>query len=160
MSKKLSVIALSLVLLVVASAPVLADSFNASESIIYPVDTIWQNDCTGELIAITGARHMVIRQSIDASGRWHYQFRETFQNLSGTGLSTGTNYRVAAVDQGGYNWDFSFTGGQLSVTNVEQVRFVAQGEGPDAVLKLFTHATVDANNVLRVDIEQVELICN
>ncbi|MGD8626159.1 MAG: hypothetical protein PVJ34_16600 [Anaerolineae bacterium] len=112
MLKKFSLATLSLALLIVMTVPALAQSFNDADSIQYSIDSYYWNDCTAEAVHVTGVLHMVIRSSNDGSGRYHFQFHENYQNLTGTGMSTGAAYRVLGADNTILNWDFSFSGGQ------------------------------------------------
>jgi hypothetical protein len=56
----------------------------------------------------------------DENGRYRFRFHENYQNLVGVGLSTGYEYRVPATANTTLNWDFSFSGGKESCTEVHQ----------------------------------------
>jgi hypothetical protein len=160
MYKRFGFFALGLAMLLALAVPALADSFNDADSIQYAIDSYYWNDCTAEAVHVTGTLHMVLRSSNDGNGRYHFRFHENYQNLAGTGMSTGAEYRVPGADNTTLNWDFSWTGGQEAFTEVHQLRFIAQGQDEDTFLRTVIHVTVDANDELRVDLEDVQLVCN
>jgi hypothetical protein len=159
MRGKLGLLIVSLAVLLVAAVPAWASSNNSAVSLNFPYDAYLSNDCSGEGVHVTGTLHMVLRGSTDPNGRWHYLVHENYQNVTGIGLVSGAEYQVSGSQNENLNWNFSFSGGQEAYTRISDVRLVMPGQEGNAILRTFIHVTVDANNVLVVDLDEVQLLC-
>ena len=131
-------------LAVAAAAPVTASASATvtTEAVRIPVDTVQENPCTGEPIAVTGFVEAVSHDTVDASGG---MTSINFGAFHGTavGLVSGTRYvsQNVQLDNEGH---FSATGA-VETTDVFSIRFVSAGAGGDFTLHLMHHETVDAN---------------
>jgi hypothetical protein len=101
----------------------------------------------GEFVVLQGRFEGVVHTTIDARGRFHIgvQLRPAF--VTGTGETTGDEYRLrgASHDQlhGTAPAEFTFT---------NEFRIVAPGPNNDAITTLTLHYTVDASGVLSVSV--------
>src|SRR2546422_11625289 len=60
----------------------------------FPIVGTFPNPCTGELIAFTGAVHVLIGQFIDGIGGLELTLHSNFQGVTGTGLMTAATYQI------------------------------------------------------------------
>jgi hypothetical protein len=68
-----------------------------------PVDQTVFSPCAGEDILFTGAFHVEVHTTVDASGGFHSQFTNNDHNVSGVGLSSGTKYRRVGATVDSFN---------------------------------------------------------
>jgi hypothetical protein len=155
--RKLYSVWLSLVLLALAASPALADSSSGAESIRFTVDRLLANPCPGgEALYLQGDLHMVIRSDI-VNGKQHYRLHYNQQNIVGTGLTTGTEYRVSGTENTTLNWEvFS---APVDSTQVVQVHIIGQGTDADYLLRETFHVTVNANGELTASLDDMKLTC-
>jgi hypothetical protein len=157
MLKKVSFVWLSLVLLVLTASPVMAEATTSTTSVIFPLDQLLVNPCTGETVHITGTLHWLGHITLDDTGRWHTRFQENHQNVVGVGLDSGAEYRIPEAESTVVIW--RFLDPQVTTTDVVVVPFIAKGTDENALLQELVHVTVNANGELTVDVDDVRLIC-
>src|SRR5215208_4401431 len=71
-----------------------ASALGATSSTL-PIFFLRSADCTGEIVQISGTIHLVSVIQPDGSIVSHFNY----QNVTGLGLTSGSTYRVTAVDQ-------------------------------------------------------------
>jgi hypothetical protein len=111
------------------------------------------SDCTGELVALVGEMHTLVRFG-ESGDRQHFGFDVHITGVKGTGLPSGARYVEMDVQNT-----------QANVTPLGQQEFTAErtmnltrlgedktfGDGDDMRVHVVAHMTVDANGVVRVD---------
>src|SRR5437870_5155358 len=60
----------------------------------FPFDATIFDQCTGEDVVLSGEIHEVISTNTDANGNFHSHENFNFENVSGVGLVTGTEYHL------------------------------------------------------------------
>ena len=109
------------------------------------VDTVVFDQCTGEDIALSGTAHVVFSITQSANSGFHLQFQMN-QVLSGTGLTTGRQYRSISASAFTLNMhDLPF-----EQTSAGSSRLLGQGARGDLQARFLQHITVDALGNLRV----------
>jgi hypothetical protein len=128
----------------------LAPSAAAATSNQLSLHFIRSNECTGEDVEITGTIHLVAQTRPDGGIMGHFNY----QNVTGTGLTTGTRYRVSAVDHVQLAPPFP-----SSVHSVRSFRMIAPGPDDDLIVHALTHITVTANGDVSVSIDELNSRC-
>jgi hypothetical protein len=82
------------------------------------------NEGAGERVVLTGTLHVLTHVTIDDQGGLHVQQHFQPQGVSGTGLTTGDDYRGAGVTRTEFNAAAAF-----ELTSINNFRII--GEGPD-----------------------------
>jgi hypothetical protein len=80
-----------------ALSPAYGQSNNGAQVQMFPLYvTIDALDCTGELIHVTGIMHTTFQLVDDESGKFYIMGQVNFAQVTGEGLSSGTQYRVVS----------------------------------------------------------------
>lgn len=133
-----------------ASQGWLASSSGAATSRTMSLHFIRSNECTGEDVEITGSIHFVSKTQPDGGIVGHFNY----QHVTGTGLTSGTEYRVSAVDQVHLSPPFP-----SSVHSVRSFRMIAPGPGNNLLVHVLMHITVTANGDVSASIERLTNRC-
>jgi hypothetical protein len=128
----------------------LTASASAATSSTLALHFIRSNECTGEDVEITGVIHLVSQTQPDGSVVGHFNY----QDVTGTGLTSGTQYRVTATDQVHLSAPFP-----SSTHSVRVFRMIAPGPGNDLLVDALTLITVTANGDFSVSIDQLTTEC-
>jgi hypothetical protein len=104
--------------------------------------------CSGEIVAVSGAFHIVSHNTTDASGGFHFSTAGTTVNVRGVGAS-GTRYRFL-----GGNFSASNTSGvaQSEFTSIVRFDVISSGGSPNSQLFGVVHGTFNANGELTADV--------
>lgn len=115
-----------------------------------PLYAIRSNECNGEQVELRGVIHLLSQSLQDGSVLGHFNY----QGVTGIGLSTGIQYRAAAVDQVRLEAPFP-----SSIQSVRHFRLIAQGAGDDVLVDAIFHVTVNDNGEVTAEIEELTTRC-
>lgn len=132
-----------------ARAAITASASPATSNTL-PLHFIRSNECTGETVEITGTIHLVSQMRADGSVVGHFNY----QRVTGIGLTSGTTYRVTAVDQVHLSPPFP-----SSLHSVQRFRMIATAGGPDLLVNALTHITVTPNGDVTASIAELTTSC-
>lgn len=116
---------------------------------ILSFDSIRGQDCTGDMIELSGELHLLARQSDDGSFGGHMNY----VNVTGTALGSGASYRAASTD----SFQVDFAAGD--VQSVSQIRLVGQGSEANLLVTLVTHVTTNANGEVTAEVSEIRTAC-
>ena len=154
---KTLVLSVFVVLVVVSSLMVAPTGFTqADSSTIHneiPLAANLPNPCNGELVATTALQKEVIHMTTNENGI-HLDIHTNLHG-TGTGLTTGAEYRLNAVSSSSLN-----IVGAENQTLHQNFIFNGQGDAPNFHVQLVDHITVNANNEIVVDFRRVTTSCN
>ena len=122
----------------------------AANSHTLPLHFIRSNECTGEDVEITGTIHLVSHTQPDGGIIGHFNY----QDVTGTGLTSGTRYRVSATDQVHLSAPFP-----SSTHSVRSFRLIAPGPNDDVLVHALTVITVTANGDVSASIVELTTRC-
>ena len=126
-----------------------AEDWGATSTSI-PLHAIRSNECSGELVELSGILHLVSHVLPDGSVLGHFNY----QNVTGIGLSSGIQYRASAVDQVRLEAPFP-----SSIQSVRHFRLIADGAGDDVLVDAIFHITVNANGDVTAEIDELTTRC-
>jgi hypothetical protein len=144
---------------VVVGGPNLA-AVASTTSDVFPVEITQFVPCAnggaGEVVVVTGNLHEVFTTVISGNGtlvlRSHFQP----QGVSGVGLTTGDKYQATGVTELS---DVISPPFPVTSTFVNNFRFIGQGPGNNLLVHEVAHLTIDANGVVRVDVDKASVEC-
>ena len=114
------------------------------------------NPCNGDLIVFGGKIIGVTRTTVQPDGGLQLIFIASWANLTGTGIPSGTEYKVL----GGARIVFNFGPDASTSTAVSQERFVTAGGEPNGSVQFVIHSTRNANGDVTVDFTNVDFVCH
>jgi hypothetical protein len=156
--KKIGLVWLTLLALAVLTVPpVLAQAETFTDIERVPIIPSLWNPCAGEQVRLEGDIQFVSHATFDQDGGVHFRMEVTPQNVVGTGLDTGTEYRFSGVVSIGENWTHSQSA--ETFTLVDQHRFIAKGQDGNTVMQETVQVIFNANGELTVQRGDVKLIC-
>jgi len=121
-----------------------------------PVDTTLINDCTEEAVQLTGDVNFLFHVTEDANGGLHVQLHTSAQGITGTGLESGTQYRVVGVTRDEYYFG---PGETREETYVNSVRLVSNGSSDNLLVTQIFHVTFNANGEPTVELVREDIQC-
>ena len=107
-------------------------------------------DCTGETVLISGTIHFVTQTQPDGSFVGHFNY----QNMAGLGLTSGTIYRVSAVDHLRLSAPFP-----SSINSVRSFHLISVGSESNLLITFLFHITVNANGEVTATIDDSHAQC-
>ena len=122
----------------------------AATSTALPLHAIRSNECNGEQVELSGVIHLVSQTMPDGSVLGHFNY----QHVTGIGLSSGIQYRAAAVDQVRLEAPFP-----SSIQSVRHFRLLAQGTEANVLVDAIFHITVNANGEVTAEIDELTTRC-
>jgi hypothetical protein len=132
---------------VLSEAPSVDASLTTSEKVQF-VETNFvpcANGGIGEEVEMTVKLHVVLRQTIDASGGQHFTFHFQDAGSRGVGLVTGAVYRRVGVTRQTENGAASGVPAEFTFVNV--FNFIAPGPRNNFLVHEVIHVTVTKNGV-------------
>ena len=111
----------------------------------------------GETVRLEGMLHSIFRLTFDAQGGVHGTFHDQPQQLSGTGLTTGTLYQGTGVTRDVAN--VGAAGLPAVFTFVNKYRIIGQGPGNDFIAHITSHYTINANGDVTVSVDHATFDC-
>ncbi len=171
MKRSTSILAAAALLTACAESPVappandLAPAFSATtitDNFVVPFAADVFIPCAlggaGEWASLSGNLHVLTHITFNGAGgitlKQHFQP----QNLGGTGLTSGHNYRGVGVTQETLN--IAAAGLPVTSTFVNNFRMIGQGPGNNFHVHQLIHVTVDANGVVRAVVANSSVTCS
>ena len=172
MKKKFTlIIALALLALLLAVAPVSAGAIVTRTETEVPLDAIWTDeyeengveydncpDVDIEDIHVQGSYTIKTHTVLDGNGGGHSRFHFNWAGITGTGLTSGDTYVVPQVAS---NTDYYHQGGfPASGTGTLTFQLVSKGSGENIRVKGVWHFTTNANGELTIDKDTfISIVC-
>lgn len=156
------VIALAMLGAVVVTIPLQqayaqAETFNVNERI--PLDSEIIVSCAaggeGEVVHLTGSLHLLGHVTLDSAGGFHIQPHFNTQGASGTGLTSGDNYRV--INVGANNTVNGKVG--FEATDVFNFRLIGQGDASNLLVHITIHLTVHPDGTVTASVFNISREC-
>ena len=107
-------------------------------------------ECTGEMVLISGTIHFVSQTQADGSVMGHFNY----QKVTGLGLTSGTLYRVSAVDHVRLSAPFP-----SSINSVQSFHLISLGSDSNLLVTILFHITVNANGEVTVTLDDSHAQC-
>jgi hypothetical protein len=118
------------------------------------------NQCTGELLLLSGTVHWISRSVSDASGQ-HDIYGAAFSNVTAVGSDTGAGYvYTEAFRSGGYSGSADSQGLEYVLTLVRVGEDGSYAGGDDFHLSMRARFVTDANGVTRVELDSYQVECS
>lgn len=121
---------------------------NIKEDISLNVFVPCANDGAGEVVALGGSLHTLVTTTTNENGS-SFKVLNHPQGISGTGLTTGDQYRGTGGTQTAER--VSFENGHSTQTFINNFRIIGRGPGNNLLLHTVAHVTVNANGDVTVD---------
>ena len=136
--------------LVFISFMTVVPSVMAATSRSIELNAIRSNDCSGELVQLSGLIHLVSQTQRDGSvvGIFNYQA------VTGLGLTSGTRYHVSTIDHVYLPAPFP-----SSIYSVRSFRLISEGASDNLLVRVLFLITVNANGELAVTIDELTTSC-
>ncbi len=101
-----------------------------------------------EPIALTGSLHIVMTETVSASGSRHVMTHFQPQGISGTGLVSGAKYQATGMSQQSFTMNDPLP---YTATAVNNYRLIGQGPDNNLLVHENYHITVNANGVITAE---------
>jgi hypothetical protein len=109
----------------------------------------------GEDVLLSGFLHVLVTETVDASGSLHTTTHFQPMGVAGTGLTTGDVYRATGITRDEANGlDVPF-----EATFVNNFRIIGPGKGNNVLVHEVFHVTVDALGEVTVLLDSVSVEC-
>jgi hypothetical protein len=112
------------------------------------------NDCTGEIILMTGTLHSVMGFSTNPNSMTHSKFDFT-THATGVGVTTGWNY----VINDSSHQEVNTKGIQQEQSFGTKMKLISQGSAPNLTERTTLHVVIDSNNNVKVDKSSDTISC-
>jgi len=150
-------------LLLLAPTLVAAQSVVTKENYTWYWDgMVWDDDdtvgCLGEALVVTGPIHVVLHETTDASGAYHFKYHFQPQHVSVVGQTSGDEFKAVGVTQGyfklgGVNYPLYVE------TYINHGPVVKPGTGMALDMFWRFHITINANGDTSAYLELLEVKC-
>lgn len=114
------------------------------------------NQCNGDTVTFSGTMHVVNTMTTDASGGTHLKTHSNYQDVTGTGVPSGIEYRVRTVSNEVVNDD---DGPQSNATVISTVKLISPGPAINYFLRIVMHITVNANGETTSTVQEAGFEC-
>jgi hypothetical protein len=111
-------------------------------------------DGAGEFVHITGQLNVISKFIEDNAGGSHALVHFNYQGVSGTGLTTGDQYRVISNNAQQNNIKVVD-----EITQVETFRLVSQGGETNLLFQVTAHITFNADGTVTVQVINTNIEC-
>jgi hypothetical protein len=128
-----------------------AKSGNGTVQISIPVDATIFNDCTGENVHVVGVYHLIVHQTIQGD-HINLNFSENFQDVSGTGETSGDVYSTSST----LHDHITAHKGQTVST---QQKLVMTSITSQFTLLIQLHITINANGTVTAFLDALSSTC-
>jgi hypothetical protein len=134
-----------------------ASSAAVIQNMSVPLNQTVFNPCTGDFFLASGTIHIVLTQTADASGGFHFDVDVNVSDVTGVGSVTGATYQGVGGFWLAFNADppFPFT---VTATNV--FGLISQGPSPNLVVTATFHLTVNADGSVTSSVDRFSLACS
>ena len=139
-----------------AGTPAFGQATTTTTNETIPFTNTLFNQCNGDQVTFSGNLHITNTMTTDANGGTHLKTHINYQNVTGTGTPSGSNYRVGTVSNEVIN---DADGPQSSVTVISTVKLIAPGPLLKYFLRIVLHVTVNANGETTSTVEEMNVEC-
>jgi hypothetical protein len=139
-----------------APGPARAQATATTTNLELPLSTTLENPCAGELIDFTGTMHLVIQTVATPAGTFKATIHSNTQNVSGTGVDSGTTFRFKAVAN---TTELSSVAAAQETTIIIEFRIIGPGPNNNFLLQETFHVTINANGEATATVNQISLKC-
>jgi hypothetical protein len=135
-------------------------AFTVTRKLTHQIDVVLTNVCVGEPIAVAGELAYVTRVTVDTQGGLHMSSAAVARNLTGTGLLTGTRYRMLGGVSESYNdRDSGGVDPPWTYTWTDTAVLVSEGGADNLLLHTTSHSTLAANGESTASPYQYRIEC-
>ncbi|HEX8503401.1 MAG TPA: hypothetical protein VF659_22650 [Pyrinomonadaceae bacterium] len=139
-----------------AGSPAFAQTTATTTSENIPFTDTRPNPCNGDLVTFQGTMHITNSVTTDASGGLHLRTHVNYQDVSGTGVPSGLNYRVMTTVNDTLNDNDA---GQFETTVIQTVKLNSQGPALNYFLHMVFHITINANGETTSTVTETRIEC-
>ena len=142
--------------LLVLPAPARAQAQPQNTQFVFMIDMLQFDQCTNEVVHLTGEGHGVMHFFFDNSGGFHVtDVTHTMGPLSGVGVPSGNLYQANETVTNTANLNSP----QFELTVVMSEVLISQGPAPNLVSHTTIHFTVNANGVPTSNVMNTKTEC-
>jgi hypothetical protein len=142
-----------------SSSSALAQAETTTTNQTFPVEAFVGNPCAGpEPIDISGNMKVVTHTTVSANGNFHFVAHLNYQGVSGTGRTSGTQYR--ATDAGTSTFNGGGDDSANEFTNEFTFQLISAGNEDNFRVKGLIHMTVNANGETTSEVIRLEAYCS
>ncbi len=145
-----------LVFAAAAGSPAFGQATTTTTNEEVPVSSSVVNPCNGDVVNYQGTLHVTNTLTTDSSGGFHLKTHTNFQDVSGTGVPSGLNYRVVTTRNETVNDSDS---AQFETTVIQTIKAVSQTSAPNLFIHIVMHITVNANGQTTSTVTEVTAEC-
>lgn len=127
-----------------------------------PVDELLWNECTGEVVHLTGVLMWSSHEVVTNAGTMQWGFQTRYQGVTGVGETSGMSYQAISGEHGygttlveAVDLPYHYAAGGTMTT-----RLISKGDQPDLVIRNKVRVTVTPDFVYRVEIYDYEVVCS
>ena len=139
-----------------AGSPAFAQTTATTTSENIPFTDTRPNPCNGDLVTFQGTMHVTNTVTTDSGGGSHLKTHVNYQDVSGTGVPSGLNYRVMTTVNDTLNDNDA---GQFETTVIQTVKLISQGSAPNLFLRIVFHITINANGQTTSTVSETRIEC-
>ena len=157
--RALLAIALLVGLTLAAGTPALAEAETTTTNQTIPITAVVGNPCVAETVDIAGTVKVVTHTTLSANGDFHFVGHLNYQDVSGTGRTTGTTYRAADAGTSTLNGDGNNSSAN-EFTNEFTFQLVSAGSADNFRVKGLVHMTVTPNGETTSEVIRFDADCS
>ena len=139
-----------------AGAPAFGQATTTTTNEDIPFTSSRLNPCNGDQVTFSGTLHVVHTMTTDAGGGTHLKTHLNYQDVTGTGLPSGINYRVGTVLNDVVNDE---DGPQSTATVISTVKLIAPGPALNSFMRTVLHVTITATGEATSTVDEVSFEC-
>lgn len=128
-------------------SPSFAEAFTTT--LVFPLDFITPNPCTGEALHVTGEQHFKSHETVQPDGTFNFEITTNTQGTQAEAIATGVRYVVKEV----ITEKLQDIPPGTTATLTHQLHMIRSGEAlvdDDFMLHVLFHFTINANGVVTV----------
>jgi hypothetical protein len=147
---------LFLIFAAAAGSPAYGQATTTTTNEDVPVTNSLPNPCNGDVVTLQGTAHVVNSVTTDSSGGMHVKTHINYQDVSGTGVPSGVNYRVGTTSNETLN---DSDGPQTETTVIQTIKLISQGSVLNSFLHVVIHITINANGQTTSTVSETRIEC-
>jgi len=153
---KIIISTLMVLSLLVLPVPARAQAQTQAIEFVFPIDQTQVDQCTNDVVHLTGEGHGVMHFFFDNSGGFHLtDVTHTMGPLSGEGLPSGNLYKANET----VSTTANLNSPQFELTMVMSEVLINQGPGPNLVAHTTIHFTANANGIPTSNVMNMKTEC-
>jgi hypothetical protein len=149
------------VLLAVTAVPTLAGGAPVVTNEVVPISGTSEVPCAnggaGEVVAFSGEMHMLVGQVPNEDGGITLIWNQNAMGITGVGLTTGTQYRVAGMHHGTQTVQASGAG---TISTIDNMLFVAAGPGNTLRAHVVEQVRIEPDGTTVILVSIADVTCN